>query len=197
MAASVPSLPAHSLSLPDELILMLLNEHSGYFHQVPGWQLNCAVVGAVLAELYPPVTHRHGHGVTAPRGPDADGQPRAGSHSPANRGRAGSAKRPILDRTVCYPRGVDCRSDSGSPGRPEVPHRRAETRTARLMHHGLRNRRTARAGDAEVSRTSARMGDIAMVGAGAFLEAERRTCESPVNTGAEPLDEPRTPVHAG
>ena len=40
-----------ALSLPEELILMLLNEETGYFHQVPGWHLNCAVVGAVLAEL--------------------------------------------------------------------------------------------------------------------------------------------------
>ena len=39
------------LSLPEELILMLLNEETGYFHQVHGWELNCAVVGAVLAEL--------------------------------------------------------------------------------------------------------------------------------------------------
>ncbi len=39
------------LSLPDELILMLLNDQTGYFHQVPGWRLHCAVVGAVLAEL--------------------------------------------------------------------------------------------------------------------------------------------------
>ncbi len=30
---------------------MLLNEENGYFYQVPGWQLNCAVIGAVLAEL--------------------------------------------------------------------------------------------------------------------------------------------------
>ena len=30
---------------------MLLNEETGYFHQVPGWDLNCAVAGAVLAEL--------------------------------------------------------------------------------------------------------------------------------------------------
>ena len=30
---------------------MLLNEENGYFHQVPGWSLNCAVAGAVLAEL--------------------------------------------------------------------------------------------------------------------------------------------------
>ena len=39
------------LSLHEELILMLLNEESGYFRQVPGWNLNCAVVGAVIAEL--------------------------------------------------------------------------------------------------------------------------------------------------
>ncbi len=39
------------LSLPEELILMLLDEGSGYFHQVPGWDLNCAMAGAVLAEL--------------------------------------------------------------------------------------------------------------------------------------------------
>ena len=45
------SLAARTLTLPDELLLMLLNEESGYFRQVPGWDLNCAVVGAVLAEL--------------------------------------------------------------------------------------------------------------------------------------------------
>jgi len=39
------------LTLPSELIMMLLNEESGYFHQVPGWDLNCAVAGSVLAEL--------------------------------------------------------------------------------------------------------------------------------------------------
>ena len=39
------------LTLVDELILALLNEESGYFRQVSGWNLNCAVVGAVLAEL--------------------------------------------------------------------------------------------------------------------------------------------------
>ena len=39
------------LSLLDELVLTLLNEESGYFRQVPGWTLNCAVVGAALAEL--------------------------------------------------------------------------------------------------------------------------------------------------
>ena len=41
----------HTLTLPEELILMLLNEENGYIHQVPGWDLNCAIVGAVLGEL--------------------------------------------------------------------------------------------------------------------------------------------------
>ena len=51
-AAVAPAEPAtQSLTLPEELILMLLNEENGYFYQVPGWQLNCAVIGAVLAEL--------------------------------------------------------------------------------------------------------------------------------------------------
>ena len=30
---------------------MLLNEQTGYFYQVPGWSLNCAVIGAALADL--------------------------------------------------------------------------------------------------------------------------------------------------
>ena len=30
---------------------MILNEQTGYFHQVEGWTLNCAIVGAVLADL--------------------------------------------------------------------------------------------------------------------------------------------------
>ena len=42
---------AQSLSLPEELLLALLNEENGYFHQVPGWNLNCAMAGAALAEL--------------------------------------------------------------------------------------------------------------------------------------------------
>ncbi len=39
------------MNLVHELVLLLLNEDSGYFHQVPGWNLNCAVMGAGLAEL--------------------------------------------------------------------------------------------------------------------------------------------------
>ena len=41
----------YQLTLPEDLVLLLLNEENGYFHQVPGWELNCAVTGAVLAEL--------------------------------------------------------------------------------------------------------------------------------------------------
>ncbi len=51
MAVTKERLTTTTLSLPEELILMLLNEENGYFHQVPGWDLNCAVAGAVLAEL--------------------------------------------------------------------------------------------------------------------------------------------------
>ena len=51
MANTTEGLTTQSLSLTEELILMLLNEETGYFHQVPGWHLHCAVVGAVLAEL--------------------------------------------------------------------------------------------------------------------------------------------------
>ncbi len=42
---------AQRLDLTEELILVLLSEESGYFHQVPGWHLNCAMAGAALAEL--------------------------------------------------------------------------------------------------------------------------------------------------
>ena len=51
MAVTEEDLTTHPLTLTQELILMLLNEETGYFHQVPGWDLNCAVIGAVLAEL--------------------------------------------------------------------------------------------------------------------------------------------------
>ncbi len=51
MADTTEGLTTPPLTLTQELILMLLNEETGYFHQVPGWHLNCAVVGAVLAEL--------------------------------------------------------------------------------------------------------------------------------------------------
>ena len=43
--------PRHVLSIPQEFITMILNEQSGYFHQVEGWTLNCATIGAVLADL--------------------------------------------------------------------------------------------------------------------------------------------------
>ena len=39
------------LSLLDEFILMLLNEESGYFYQIPAQKMNCAIIGAALADL--------------------------------------------------------------------------------------------------------------------------------------------------
>ena len=51
MLDTTKGLTTEPLGLPEELILMLLNEQNGYFYQVPGWDLNCAVIGAVLAEL--------------------------------------------------------------------------------------------------------------------------------------------------
>ena len=41
----------HSLNILQEFILTILNEQTGYFHQVEGWTLNCATIGAVLADL--------------------------------------------------------------------------------------------------------------------------------------------------
>ena len=40
-----------ALSLPEEFLLVLLDEERGYFRQVPGWNLHCAMAGAVLGEL--------------------------------------------------------------------------------------------------------------------------------------------------
>ncbi len=51
MTLATDDVRTQTLTLPEELILMLLNEESGYFRQVPGWHLNCAIVGSVLAEL--------------------------------------------------------------------------------------------------------------------------------------------------
>ena len=39
------------LGLLDEFMLMLLNEENGYFYQVPARKMNCAIIGAALAEL--------------------------------------------------------------------------------------------------------------------------------------------------
>ena len=40
-----------SLNIPQEFVMTILNEETGYFHQVEGWTLNCATIGAVLADL--------------------------------------------------------------------------------------------------------------------------------------------------
>ena len=51
MTATSEGVATKTLTLPEELVLTLLNEESGHFFQVPGWNLDCAVVGSVLAEL--------------------------------------------------------------------------------------------------------------------------------------------------
>ncbi|MYH91902.1 MAG: GPP34 family phosphoprotein, partial [Gammaproteobacteria bacterium] len=51
MNNAIGDLDTQPLTLLDELMLMLLNEQNGYFHQIPGWELNCAVTGAAIAEL--------------------------------------------------------------------------------------------------------------------------------------------------
>lgn len=51
MAFATDQVATHELTLPHELVLMLLNEETGYFRQVVGWDLNCAIIGAVLGEL--------------------------------------------------------------------------------------------------------------------------------------------------
>ena len=43
--------PLRALGVPAEFLLTLLDSDTGYFRQVPGWTLNCAVAGAALAEL--------------------------------------------------------------------------------------------------------------------------------------------------
>ncbi len=48
---SVSTTSQNTLNVLDEFILLLINEHSGYFHQVEGWNLSCAIIGAVLADL--------------------------------------------------------------------------------------------------------------------------------------------------
>ena len=39
------------MKLTEEIILLLLNEDSGYLEQVAGWNLSCVLAGAVLADL--------------------------------------------------------------------------------------------------------------------------------------------------
>lgn len=51
MSTTADRVATHELTLPQELVLMFLNEDTGYFHQVSGWNMNCAVIGALLAEL--------------------------------------------------------------------------------------------------------------------------------------------------
>ena len=39
------------IRLAEELILLMLNERSGYLEMVPGWAFSCVMAGAVIADL--------------------------------------------------------------------------------------------------------------------------------------------------
>ena len=105
-----------TLSLPEELLLMLLNEESGYFHHVPGWTLNCTLIGAVLAELAfryridlrPRVTvHRRRH---------SNRHSHAGPLPCGDRRRPGATQHGVLDRAARSPCGRDHRPGARQPG---------------------------------------------------------------------------------
>ncbi|MCY4617678.1 MAG: cytochrome P450 [Chloroflexi bacterium] len=51
MTTATADTTTKNLYLTEDLILMLLNEESGFFYQVPGWALNCTVAGAAVAQL--------------------------------------------------------------------------------------------------------------------------------------------------
>jgi hypothetical protein len=106
MTHSTDNATNQALSLPEELILMLLNEENGYFYQVPGWTLNCVVVGAVLAELS--LLSRIDTDLETLFLIDGSetGDPRAGRYPEGDSGRTGAAERPVLDRTPRPARGV-------------------------------------------------------------------------------------------
>ena len=96
---------------------MLLNEENGYFHQVPGWDLNCAFVGAVLAELS--LLSRIDTDVESLFLVDGtgNGQPDPGPSAQGDHGAAGPSLCPILDRAPRLRGGIRHRPDAGSPGR--------------------------------------------------------------------------------
>ena len=39
------------IRLAEELILLMLNEQSGYLEMVPGWSFSCVMAGSVIADL--------------------------------------------------------------------------------------------------------------------------------------------------
>ncbi|MXY14092.1 MAG: GPP34 family phosphoprotein, partial [Proteobacteria bacterium] len=39
------------MRLTEELILLMLDEQSGYLEMVPGWDFSCVIAGAVIADL--------------------------------------------------------------------------------------------------------------------------------------------------
>ena len=107
MALHAEGVATQSLSLTEELILMLLNEENGYFHQVPGWTLNCAIVGAVLAELS--LISRIDTDMESLFLVDQTetGDPILDPILNEIAGEATPTERPVLDRTARSPGGVD------------------------------------------------------------------------------------------
>ena len=45
------SAPNHPIRIAEELVLLMLDERSGYLEMVPGWDFSCVMAGAVLADL--------------------------------------------------------------------------------------------------------------------------------------------------
>ena len=39
------------IRLTEELVLLMLDEQSGYIEMVPGWNFSCVMAGAVIADL--------------------------------------------------------------------------------------------------------------------------------------------------
>ncbi len=44
-------IPEFPIRLAEELILLMLNERTGYLEMVPGWNFSCVMAGAVIADL--------------------------------------------------------------------------------------------------------------------------------------------------
>ncbi len=95
MTLTTEGVTTQRLGLPEELILMLLNEEDGYFHQVPGWNLNCVIIGAALAELS--LMQRIDTDLNSLFLVDKNGQPCTGSRPEGDSRRSRPAQFSVLD----------------------------------------------------------------------------------------------------
>ena len=71
---------ARKLSLPEELVLMLLNEQNGWFHQVPWLGSALRRRGRGPRGTFPARTDRHGPRLAVPAGPDGNRRCEPRSH---------------------------------------------------------------------------------------------------------------------